>query len=62
MKYQGKFNFSGQVITLYTDAKSKSRAYYNFITRLSKMVNYSTQFLKSYFVFYKNNYNIMEVK
>jgi hypothetical protein len=56
--YKGTFNFSGQVMILYTHSASKTQAYTALIKKLAPMVKYTDSYLRRYFSGDKDNYRI----
>lgn len=60
--YKGTFNWYGEIHTLYTHARSKSKAFDNFCVRLAGLLKVSRRSVYIYFVDEKkDNWNIKEV-
>jgi len=48
--YKGTFNWYGENYTLYTHAKCQSKAFSNFVTQLSKLLERERSAVSVYFV------------
>ncbi len=59
--YKGTFNLSGMPITMHTQAINSDKAYYNFISKLSKKYNLARHYYQSMFDGSKDNYLIQEI-
>lgn len=57
-KYQGTFNWYGEVHTLWTIAINPNQAYSNMTTRLAKALKLSVRFVRLYYDGSKDNYRI----
>lgn len=60
MLFEGKFNWNGQLFTLYTHAKSKDKAFSNFMFQLSIKLDIVKAMLLSYFL--NNNLDNWDIK
>lgn len=59
--YKGTFNWSGEILTLYTTTTSLSRAKKNFIHQLVRHCGYNGGYLRNYFNPEANNWGIERV-
>jgi len=60
--YKGVFNWSGEIITLYTSTNSTQRAMKNFSHQLAIRTGYSARYIREYFSPDTNNWGIEIVK
>ena len=60
--YKGVFNWSGEIITLYTSTSSVQRAMKNFSHQLAIRTGYSAKYVKEYFSPEANNWEIKKMK
>jgi len=58
--YNGLYNMSGQVLSLWTHADKKSHAHRNFISQLSEKLGRTKSSLRLYFIGDKDNVKIIK--
>ncbi len=61
-KYKGTFNYYQQVFELHTTAKTKLRAFANFINQLKPLTDATVSKMRWYFNGDVDNFSIKEVK
>jgi len=57
-KYNGKYNYQGQIFSLWTHAKDKIIAHRNFIKQLQEILGISGYRLRCYFSGQMDNFKI----
>ena len=61
-KYQARYNYQGQIHSLWTHAKNIATAHRNFIKQLQKLLGISGYSLRCYFSGWRDNFKIKLIK